>query len=479
MTNIINVNLDNLVNNFQYFYNNFEEKNIKIFPVVKGNAYNIGCSIVVKILNEKFNCRDFFVYSLDEAVYLKNIFKDFNFYSLGGIKLNQEKIFFDNKITPIVNSIKQLKRYSIFHNSDVILQFNSGMNRNGINIHEIENALDIIGKSKLKVKFIMSHLACADDRNNPMTIQQLNNFKIISNYFPGVEKSIAATDGIINIEDDNLYDIVRVGGGLYGFNYSDKLDNVLSLLSQIKKKNNLYYINLGRNNGIFKYFEKNGFVLYKNKKIMIKRVLNNKIILDTNKKHLKNKFCLICGKDKECFIDINIFSKNMGLIPYEAQVRLLENVKSRKNFKINYFYDNKKCNYKFDQIPVIYENKNVVSDEKIISSIIEIRTIYEEGWVGYGAKYKVKKGDIIATFDIGYINGISRNVINKCVFVQANNGKYEKCKIIGNISMDQTTILLNSDNFSIGNKIIVCKNKKYYRKYKDIFFMSRNRNKKE
>ena len=96
MTNIINVNLDNLVNNFQYFYNNFEKKNIKIFPVVKGNAYNIGCSIVVKILNEKFDCKDFFVYSLDEAVYLKNLFKDFSFYSLGGIKLNQEKIFFDN-----------------------------------------------------------------------------------------------------------------------------------------------------------------------------------------------------------------------------------------------------------------------------------------------------------------------------------------------------------------------------------------------
>lgn len=477
VSNIININLDNILYNFQYFHENFKNRNIEIFPVVKGNAYNVGCDIVVKLLNERFKCKNFFVYSLDEAIYLKKIFKEFEFYPLGGIKMGQEKIFFKNHITPVINSIEQLKRYGEFDSTNIVLQFNSGMNRNGINIHEINECNDIINKNNLKISFIMSHLACADNKYSPMTIQQINNFNIISRHFPSTKKSIGATDAILNIDTENLYNIVRLGGGLYGFNEPNKLKNVFSLLSEIKRKNNSLYINLGRNNGILKSFEKNGFVLFKNKKIKIKKVLNNKILLNTTKKQLKNKLCLICGEYNEQFISINEFSKNIGLIPYETQVRMLENIKSKNKFSTNYFYNNQKYDYKFNTIPVVYENKNTISDRKILSSITEIRIICENGWIGYGAKYQTKTGDIIATFDIGYINGISRNITNKYVYVQTNDGNYEKCKIVGNISMDQTTILLNNNNFSVGNKIIISKNKRYFKKYKDTFFMCKNRNK--
>ena len=472
MTNIININLDNIIHNFAYF-KNILDKNKKIYPVIKGNAYNIGISIIIKLLNKEFNCENFFIYSLDEAIFLKKQFNNFNFYPLGGIKINQEKIFFDNNIIPIINSLEQLER--VYINSEIIIQFNTGMNRNGINISEINKCLDIIKQNNLKIKFIMTHLACANDKNHKMALQQLNNFKLISKYFPNIEKSISATDGILNINNNDLYDIVRLGGGMYGFNYGDKLKNIFSLISKIKSKNNIFYLDFGRNNGIFKDFNKSGFVLYNNKKIKIKKITKNKIILDI-KKH-KNKFCLVCGEYKNQFIDINTVSKNMGLIPYEFQVRLLQNLSKNNKFKVNYYYKNEKIDIKYQNIPVVYESKNIITKNQIISSIIEIRKVEEGGWIGYGAKYEVKKGDCVATFDVGYINGISRKVKQKYVYVERNDKTFCKCKIIGNISMDQTTILLeNINDFSVGNKVIIAKNKKYIKKYKDIFFMKDNRN---
>lgn len=476
MTNIINVNLDNIIYNFGYFFEKYSDK--KIYPVIKGNAYGFGSDVIVRILHEEFNCDNFFVFTLDEAMFLKKQFENFNFYPLGGVKFGYECIFIKNNIIPIINSIEQLERFlkcaNFNVNLEIVLQFNSGMNRNGIEIQDIPNVLNIIKSYSLKIKFIMSHLACADDVNSLMLIQQLNNFEIISNYFPDIEKSISATDGMMNLNNKNLYDILRLGGGMYGFNYSNELKNVFSLTSKIRKKNNIYYIQIGRNNGIFKDFERQGFVLVHNKRIKISKVLNNKIVLNTNKNY-KDKFCLLCGKYNNQFIDINLFSKNMNLIPYEAQVRLMENLKD-KNFKINYFYKERKVDFMYQQIPVVYENKNIINYNQITSSIIEIRKIEEDGWIGYGAIYKVKKGDIIATFDVGYINGLSRKIKQKYVYVEDNDKKFCKCKIIGNISMDQTTILLNDNNFSVGNKVMIAKNKKIMKKYKDIFFMRNNRN---
>lgn len=473
MTSIININLDNILQNFTYF-RSILSKNKKIYPVIKGNAYNIGSDVVVSILNEKFGCSDFFVFSLDEALFLKKQFNNLNFYPLGGIKINQEHIFYDNKITPIINSLEQLKRYSIYSNTDIIIQFNTGMNRNGININEINESLYIISQSNLKIKFIMTHLACADNQNSEMNLQQLNNFKKISKYFPNTEKSISATDGILHLNNDDLYDILRLGGGMYGFNY-DYLKDAFSLISKIISKNNIFYLDFGRNSGIFKDFKNNGFVLCDNKKIKVKKIIKNKIILDTKK--YKNKFCLVCGNYNNQHIDINVVSKNMNLIPYEAQIRVLENLSINNKFKVNYCYNNKKIDFEYKQIPIIYEDKNVVTTNQIISSIVEIRKIEEDGWIGYGAKYVVKKGDCVATFDIGYINGISRRIKHRYVYVERNDKLLSRCKIIGNISMDQTTILLdNINNFSVGNKVLIAKNKKYIRKHNDIFFMRNNRN---
>jgi alanine racemase len=146
-------------------------------------------------------------------------------------------------------------------------------------------------------------------------------------------------------------------------------------------------------------------------------------------------------------------------------------------FQVNYYYNQEKIDYKYETTPVVYENKNIITKNQIISSITEIRKVEEDGWIGYGAKYEVKKGDCVATFDAGYINGISRKIKKQHVYVEKNDKSLYKCKIIGNISMDQTTILLeNINDFSVGNRIIVAKNKKYIKKYSDIFFMKENRN---
>ena len=94
------------------------------------------------------------------------------------------------------------------------------------------------------------------------------------------------------------------------------------------------------------------------------------------------------------------------------------------------------------------------------STIIEKRIVSKDGIVGYGATEKVKKGDKLAVFFGGYLDGLSRSISNKkCyVFVENKDKTFAKCEIFGKISMDQTIIKVNEKDYKdikIGAKVII------------------------
>jgi alanine racemase len=102
--------------------------------------------------------------------------------------------------------------------------------------------------------------------------------------------------------------------------------------------------------------------------------------------------------------------------------------------------------YWYDQVRVgamLYginpsDNKNFTVNPvvEVTSKIIKIYDITKEGTIGYGASYHLKPGMAIATMPVGYADGYFRSLSNKghCYI----NGI--KTPIIGNISMDLTTI---------------------------------------
>ena len=89
----------------------------------------------------------------------------------------------------------------------------------------------------------------------------------------------------------------------------------------------------------------------------------------------------------------------------------------------------------------------------------------------------VKKGDVLASFYGGYNDGINRYLSNTG-YVYVNG---YRCKIIGRISMDQTTILLDkniANKTKIGDKVYLykkdVKNILSGLKEQEIFYMAKH-----
>ena len=82
-------------------------------------------------------------------------------------------------LTPVLNSIDEIKAF-IKNNKNkksCIIHIDTAMNRLGISYSDLLNKENIENFNKLNIKFIMTHLACAEDKNNNLNIKQLNELK--------------------------------------------------------------------------------------------------------------------------------------------------------------------------------------------------------------------------------------------------------------------------------------------------------------
>lgn len=87
--------------------------------------------------------------------------------------------------------------------------------------------------------------------------------------------------------------------------------------------------------------------------------------------------------------------------------------------------------------------------------IIQINKIHQDSKISYGGSYIAKKGDTIATIQIGYADGLPRVCSNKYSVFLRN----QKCKIVGNICMDMCMIDISNLDISpnIGDEVIIFK----------------------
>jgi alanine racemase len=86
------------------------------------------------------------------------------------------------------------------------------------------------------------------------------------------------------------------------------------------------------------------------------------------------------------------------------------------------------------------------------SRIALIKSVHPGNQVGYGGTYRVKQDETIAILTAGYQEGVSRYLSNQSSLLLNNI----QCPIIGNVSMDMTTIKIpRTIKASIGDKITV------------------------
>jgi alanine racemase len=189
--------------------------------VVKADAYGLGAARVVPALYEA-GCRDFFVAHLGEALRLRpTLATDARLFVLSGLQPGMEAPCADAGIVPVLNSLEQVANWSALARARGVdlpaaLQFDTGMSRFGLGPDETEQLIaDPSRLEGVRLLFLMSHLACADEPENAQNADQLAAFQRLTAAFPGTELSFANSGGVF-LGADYYGALARPGIALYG-----------------------------------------------------------------------------------------------------------------------------------------------------------------------------------------------------------------------------------------------------------------------
>jgi alanine racemase len=246
----------------------------------------------------------------------------------------------------------------------VHLKVNTGMNRQGVDVDEIEKMVRLIKKyPKLELEGVFSHLAEADEVGSQKTDYQLKQFEKAIEIVRknGIELKfchLAATAGALKIKSDKV-NAIRLGIGLYGINVLEKGDkyfkkmeklrpvlsfkSVFTTLRRIKqgekvsysgtwqayKDTNIGVIPVGYNEGLDRRLSNKGWVKYKNKFYpVVGRVCMNlaMVNLGNTKAKLFNEVEIISNnrKDKNSIENMASVCKT---IPYDLLVKINSSIR--------------------------------------------------------------------------------------------------------------------------------------------------------
>lgn len=246
---ILEINLDNLVKNMNYYRSKLKN-GTKLMVMVKAFAYGSGNFEVSNVV--EFHRADYLTVAYaDEGIELRrkgislpimvmtpeaNTFESI-------IKNNLEPdIYSFRSLTLLEDAIKKLDK-PLNSPIGIHIKLDTGMHRLGFLKNDIDELLTRLKKnSNIIVKSVFSHLAGSDsEKFNDFTSLQINNFeemssKIIEAFPYKILRHILNSAGISRFTDYQ-YDMVRLGIGIYGVPPCDedrgKLKNVVSLKTTI------------------------------------------------------------------------------------------------------------------------------------------------------------------------------------------------------------------------------------------------------
>ena len=210
--------------------------------VVKANAYGLGLARVAPVL-ARAGCRDFFVATLDEGIALRGLLPDAEIAILNGVHPGCEAEFSNRGLTPVLNDLGQIERWAAHALAreenealDAVIHIDTGMNRLGLPPAETDRlAAEPERLRGLRLRLVMSHLACAEERDNPMNAAQRDLFVAHRGRLPAAPASFANSSGIF-LGPDYHFDVARPGVALYGVNPTPGLPNPMAEVVRLQGK---------------------------------------------------------------------------------------------------------------------------------------------------------------------------------------------------------------------------------------------------
>ncbi len=189
--------------------------------VVKADAYGLGAVPVVRALAAA-GCKHFFVAHLSEAVALeREVPAGAALYVLNGLMPGAEAACAAIGAIPVLNSLDQLERWAALGRAagqalPAVLQVDTGMSRLGLPADELERLIaEPTLREGIELRFVMSHLACADAPGHEANALQVAAFERICAAFPGVPRALDNSAGALAAGRGH-FDLIRPGIALYG-----------------------------------------------------------------------------------------------------------------------------------------------------------------------------------------------------------------------------------------------------------------------
>lgn len=244
---VLEVNLDNLVHNFNFFKSKLPSST-GVIVMLKADGYGCGALELAKTLQSQ-GAAAIAVAVVDEGVELRKSGITMPIIVLNPRARNSE-IMIENKLEPEVynfellhNIIKNVEAQHTF-GFPIHIKLDTGMHRLGFSRKNLPELINILNSTNSVIaSTVFSHLATADCLDmDDYTEYQLNYFSdcvkyLQSNLNNSIKAHILNTAGILRYPQYH-YDFVRLGIGLYGLpvintGIEDPLRPVASLYSTI------------------------------------------------------------------------------------------------------------------------------------------------------------------------------------------------------------------------------------------------------
>lgn len=186
---------------------------VETAAVVKADAYGLGTSEVAACLAAS-GARSFFVALAHEGAEVRQaVGADAEIFVLSGHMEGDGSAFRKHSLTPLLNSASQFARHErALPGHPYGIQLDSGMNRLGMEAAEFASIAEQLSENAPRL--VMSHLACADEPDNPINQMQLREFRSLTDGL-AVRRSLSATAGML-LGSEFHFDMCRPGIGLYG-----------------------------------------------------------------------------------------------------------------------------------------------------------------------------------------------------------------------------------------------------------------------
>ncbi len=194
--------------------------------VVKADAYGLGVARVAPALLHA-GADTFCTALLDEAITVRQCLAGVQpaptIYVLNGSAGVPAADFLAHDVWPVLNSLGEIEAWAAAARTagralPAAIHIDTGMNRLGLPAPEADIlAAEPDRLTGIDVRFVMSHLACAEAPDHPLNSEQLAAFTAVRARLPAAPASLANSSGVF-LGSPYHFDLVRPGAALYGLN---------------------------------------------------------------------------------------------------------------------------------------------------------------------------------------------------------------------------------------------------------------------